>query len=127
MRVQVSVVAVFAHVQGARRAVADEQGYDVQCVCISVCMCVCVRVCVRVRVRVCVCVVWGVCVQGRGGGGGEGDYLGFGTGVCIPVFLYIPYLIVVIPHPKFHKWFVECRTFLHPKTVYPCPSRLQGF
>ena len=66
MRVQVSVVAVFAHVQGARRAVADEQGYDVQCVCISVCMCVCVRVCVRVRVRVCVCVVWGVCVQGRG-------------------------------------------------------------
>jgi len=62
VRVQVSVVAVFAHVQGARRAVADEQGYDVQCVCISVCMCVCVRVCVRVRVRVCVCVCVCACV-----------------------------------------------------------------
>jgi len=36
----------------------------------------------------------------------------------------VPYLAVLIPHPKFQKYLVESCTFLHPQNVFFCFSRI---
>jgi len=43
------------------------------------------------------------------------------TGTC--THTQIP-LSLLIPHPKFQKYSVESRSFLHPQTIYFCPSRM---